>query len=327
LAFPARWNAIVSLVEPVSTLPAPPPTEPSPVALDVAFDRASLEAMGAPIVGPTAMGKDAKRFWRLAWTLAITDFKLRFFGSALGYLWQIIRPLALFGVIYVVFSLFLAFGSGPYYPVSLLLGIVLYSFFSEVTGGSVRSLVMREPLVRKIDFPRLAVPVSVLIMALINLGLNMIPVLVFLIISGGTPMLSWLLLPFVVVAIALFAFGAAMLLSSLFVRYRDIEPIWEVILQAMFYASGIFFTFDSLSQQTLPFGLSVPQITKILLINPFAAALQEARHVFISPAYPSAAATMGGAIWLLLPIGVTVIAVILGFRVFLRTAPTIAEDL
>jgi ABC-2 type transport system permease protein len=298
-----------------------------PATLEVAFDRASLATMGSPIIGPTAMGADVRRFWRLAWTIAITDFKLRFFGSVLGYLWQLIRPLMLFGVIYVVFTLFLAFGSGPFYPVSLLLGIVLYSFFSELTGGSVRSLVNREPLVRKIDFPRLAVPMAVLLTALINLGLNMIPVLLFLIISGGSPMLSWLELPFIIAGIALFGFGAAMLLSSLFVRYRDIEPIWEVVLQAMFYASGVFFSFDALTADKLPFGLTVSQVKKVLLTNPFAALLQQARHVFISHSYPSAAATMGGTVWLLLPFSVTVVTVFYGFRVFRRIAPTIAEDL
>ena len=267
-----------------------------------------------------------RRFWRLAWTLAITDFKLRFFGSALGYLWQLIRPLMLFGVIYVVFSLFIGIGSGAYYAVSLLLGIVLYTYFSEITGGSVRCLVNREPLVRKVDFPRLAVPMAGLLMATINIGLNLIPVLIFLIIAGATPMLTWLLFPFVVLFIAVFAFGIAMLLSSLFIPFRDVDPIWDVILQAMFYASGIFFTVDSIGSK-LPSWISQETVVRILLSNPFAAALQEARHLLVSPTYPSVSASMGGFVWVLIPLGITVAVVVSGYRVFTRLAPTIAEDL
>src|SRR5439155_8817541 len=126
-------------------------------------------------------------------TLAITDFRLRFFGSALGYLWQLMQPLMLFGVLYTVFSLLLNFkGPERYYPVSLLLGIVMFTFVNEATGGAVRSIVARENLVRKIEFPRLAVPLSTVRMALMNLGLNLIPVLVFLLAAGGPPRLSWL---------------------------------------------------------------------------------------------------------------------------------------
>ncbi len=293
---------------------------------DVVLDEATLAAMGAPIVGPTALGSDMRRFWRLAWTLAITDFKLRFFGSALGYLWQLIRPLMLFGVIYVVFSLFLSIGSGVYYPVSLLLGIVLYTYFSEITGGSVRSLVNREPLVRKVDFPRLAVPMAGLLTATINVGLNLIPVLVFLLLSGATPELSWLAFPFVVAFIALFAFGVAMLLSSLFIPFRDIEPIWDVILQAMFYASGIFFTIDSIGSK-LPSWLSQNAVVRLIMANPFAAALQQARHVLISPTYPTVSSITGGVIWVLIPIAITIVTVLVGYRVFTRLAPTIAEDM
>ncbi len=101
----------------------------------------------APITGPTALGSDRRRFWRLAWTLAVTDFKLRFFGSVLGYLWQLMRPLMLFGVIYIVFAEILKVGGDqPFFGVALLLGIVLFQFFTDATAASVQSLVTaREP--------------------------------------------------------------------------------------------------------------------------------------------------------------------------------------
>src|SRR5262249_41887227 len=164
-------------------------------------------------------------------------------------------------------------------------------------------------LVRKVDFPRLAVPMAGLLMATINIGLNLIPVLIFLIIAGATPMLTWLLFPFVVLFIAVFAFGIAMLLSSLFIPFRDVDPIWDVILQAMFYASGIFFTVDSIGSK-LPSWISQETVVRILLSNPFAAALQEARHLLVSPTYPSVSASMGGFVWVLIPLGITVAVVV-----------------
>jgi ABC-2 type transport system permease protein len=139
-------------------------------------------------------------------------------------------------------------------------------------------------------------------------------------------MLSWFAFPFVVAFIALFGFGMAMLLSSLFVRFRDIEPIWDVIIQAMFYASAIFFPLSLLGSK-LPSGIPAIWWYRIILANPFATGLEEARHVFISPTYGTPSSYMGGIVWLAIPVGITLAAVVMGFRIFCRTAPTIAEDL
>jgi ABC-2 type transport system permease protein len=137
---------------------------------------------------------------------------------------------------------------------------------------------------------------------------------------------TWLLFPFVVVFIAVFAFGVAMLLSSLFIPFRDVDPIWDVIVQAMFYASGIFFTVSSIGDK-LPSWISQETVVRILFSNPFAAALQEARHLLVSPSYPTVSSAMGGLAWVLIPLGITVVLVAIGYRVFTRLAPTIAEDL
>ena len=285
--------------------------------------REEWPGLGKPITGPTALGNSPKRLIVLASTLAFTDIKLRFFGSVLGYLWQLMRPLLLFGVLYVVFSQFLSFDSGvKYYPVSLLLGLVMYGFLGEATGQSVRSLINREPLVRKIDFPRLAVPLATLITALINLLLNLVPVFVFLVAAGGRPRLSWLELPVLILLLALFAFGLAMLLSALFVRYRDIEPIWDVILQALFYASPIFYTIEVVRNKT-----TSDWIPTLIMSNPFAAILQQARHAVIDPSHRSAAAELGDPAMLLIPLSIVAAAVILGFLVFRSLAPHIAEEL
>ncbi|MCW3068958.1 MAG: type transporter, partial [Solirubrobacterales bacterium] len=135
---------------------------------------AHSEPLGQPIRGPRALGDSWSRFWHLAYNIARSEFKLKFFGSALGYLWQVVRPLLLFGVLYVFFVLVFEVnkGKGPaahFYGVQLLASIVLFTCFGEATSGAVRSVVDRENLVRKIQFPRLAIPISVVLLALFNL--------------------------------------------------------------------------------------------------------------------------------------------------------------
>ncbi len=275
-----------------------------------------------PILGPTAVGSDPKRVVKLAWALAVADFKLRFFGSMLGYLWQLMRPLLLFGILYLVFSEFLDFGGGvPFYAVSLLLGIVLYTFFVDATGGSVRSLVLRENLVRKIEFPRLAIPLATVLTASFNLALNLIPVVVFLLLDGGELRLTWLELPFILAALALFALGLGMILSILYVRYRDVEPIWDVVLQAMFYATPIFYTGQLVAEKTSE------TVAELIMLNPFAAILQQARYAVIDPEHESAAASVGGIEMLVIPAAAVLLVVVLGAQLFRRRAPFIAEEL
>jgi ABC-2 type transport system permease protein len=272
--------------------------------------------------GPTALGGDVRRLAGLTWTLATTDFKVRFFGSALGYLWQLVRPLMLFGVLYFVFATFLDVGDEVrFYPVALLLGIVLYSFVAEATGQGLRSLISRESLLRKIAFPRLAVPLSSILTAVFNLGLNLLPVLVFLVAAGGEPRWSWFAVPLLLVALTLWCAGLAMLLSALFVRYRDVEPVWDVVLQVMLYGTPIFYTVNLVIDQ------AGEGVARALMANPFAAVLQEMRHTFIDPSHMSTADAMGGTAWLLLPIGIAIVTFVLGTWVFAREAPRVAENL
>src|SRR5579884_1067057 len=188
--------------------------------------------------GPSAIEDDARRFLSLTLTLATTDFKLRYFGSALGYLWSLVRPLLFFGVIYLVFTTVFSFGKGvPHYPVYLLTSIILWTFFVETTINTVQSLLGREGLLRKMRFPRLVIPLSVALVSLFNLGMNMLAVIVFTLANGVYPKVSWLEMPLLILLLGLLAVGVGMLLSALYVRYRDIQPIWDVVSQALFYAS------------------------------------------------------------------------------------------
>jgi ABC-2 type transport system permease protein len=281
----------------------------------------AVAGLGKPIKGPSALGSDRQRFWQLTRALAVTDFKLRFFGSALGYLWQLMRPLLLFGVLLLVFTKIARFGDVvPHYAEGLLLGIVLFTFFSESTGGAVTSLVNRESLVRKIEFPRLAVPMSVVLQSTFNLALNMVAVMVFVLASGVSIRWTWLELPLIVAAIGVLATGISMLLSAAFVRYRDVSPIWDVLTQVLFYGSGVFFSFETISTDH-------KNLANAMALNPIGALLQQARHALLGPAYATAPTAAGGWGWLLIPIGITVLLFVWGFVYFDRQAPRIAEEL
>jgi ABC-2 type transport system permease protein len=274
-----------------------------------------------PIKGPSALGDDPRRLWHLTHTLAVSEFKLRFFGSVLGYLWQLVRPLLVFGVLYVVFTQVVRIGGDvELYPVALLLGVVLYTFLAEATGTAVTSLVDRESLIRKVDFPRLAVPASTVLTALLNVALNLLVVLVFVVAAGGSVRLSWLELPLLVLALAAFATGVGLLLSALYVKYRDVKPIWEVGLQVLFYASPVFYPIDVVQERS-------ETAAKLLMLNPFAAILQQARHAVIAPSHPSAAEAIGGYANLLAPIAIGLGVIVLGYVVFARRAPRVAEQL
>jgi ABC-2 type transport system permease protein len=278
----------------------------------------SVDATPARFRGPSALGGGFQRFANLVYTLAATDFKLRFFGSALGYLWTLMRPLMLFGVLYLVFTEVVRFGKGvPHYPVYLLAAIVMFTFFSEATGRAVNSLIERENLLRKIRFPRMVIPLSVALHSLFNLGLNLVVVFVFVLASGIEPRVSWLELVPLILLLVVFTTGIAMLLSALYVRYRDVQPIWEVVLQILFYASPVIYV-----TQQLP-----NSIEAAAMANPITAVLTQMRHAVIDPGAPTAADLIGGTALLLIPLAVVLLSVALGTWVFLREAPRIAEDL
>jgi ABC-2 type transport system permease protein len=275
---------------------------------------------GVPILGPSAVAGDFRRALTLTVALAKNDFKLRFFGSVLGYFWQLMRPLLFFGVLYVMFTQVVKFAGTPNFGVALLLGIVLYTFVAEATGNAVSCVMVRENLVRKIHFPRLVIPMSVVLVACFNLALNLVVVMTFAAASGLTPTLSWLGLIPLVALLIVFAAGLAMLLSALYVRYRDVEPIWDVTLQVAFYASLILVPYESVREKSEP-------IASALVANPLATVVQEARHLMISPEYFSASDAIGGAVLLIVPLAIVAATFALGLNVFTREAPRIAEEL
>lgn len=273
------------------------------------------------IVATTPSGEprsDLRRFWALTWVLAVTAWKLRFYGSALGYVWSLARPFMLFGVIFLVFVEFANLGEGvPHFAVYILFAIVLFQFFGEVTTGCLTSLVAREGLLRKIKFPRLVIPMSVALTALFNLGMTLLAVVLFTIASGVYPSWSWLQLPLIVAILTFFAIGLGMLLSALFVRYRDVQPIWEVVTQALFYASPVLYVTT----------LVPASFQHLYAANPIAALFAQMRHAMLDPGAPTAWAAIGGAERLLIPAAIVLGSFVLGWWVFKREAPRIAENL
>jgi ABC-2 type transport system permease protein len=283
----------------------------------------SVEA-GAPlprareIRGPSAYGGGWRRFANLTWLIAITDYRLTYFGSVLGYLWALMRPLLLFGVLYLVFSKFLRFGDDiPHYRDLLLVNIVLYTFFAEATGNAVRSVVNRESLVRKMHFPRMVIPLAVVVTSMLNLAANLLAVLVFLLIDGVEPRWTWALFPIVLILLVAFTAGVSMILSSLYVSYRDVQPIWAVFTQLIFYGTPILYVID-----TVPHSLQ-----HVLMANPLAALLEQTRKWVVDPGAPGFIQAAGGFPWWLLPVVIGLAVCAFGLWIFNHEAPRIAERL
>jgi ABC-2 type transport system permease protein len=242
-----------------------------------------------------------------------------------------VRPLLLFGVLYVFFVLVFHIdkakgAAGHLYGAQLLGSIVLFTCFGEATSGAVRSVVDRENLVRKIQFPRLAIPISVVLLALFNLALNLVVVMIFAVASGARPMLSWLELPLIILMLTVLTTGVAMLLSALFVRFRDISPIWEVLSQVLFYSSPVIIPAEAVREK-LAHGSLNHFLYHVYTLNPLVAIFQQFRHAMINKATLSAGQIMGSWAALMEPLALVAAIIVIGFWVFNREAQHIAEDL
>ena len=251
--------------------------------------------------------------------LVITDFKLRYQGSVLGYVWSLLRPLLLFLVLYLVFTVFLPIGKGvPHYPVYLLFGIVLWNFFIEVTSGSVGVIVDKGDLIRKINFPKYNIILAVSFSAIINLVLNFIVIGVFMFfghvhVGWGALWLIPLLIELYLVALSL-----AFLLSALFVRYRDITYIWEVIVQAGFYGTPIIYALQRVHYH---------RAQELLLLNPLAQIVQDARHVLITPYSLTISQVYGGDKWIwAIPLSIVALLLVYGSWYFRSHSRFFAEE-
>jgi len=253
--------------------------------------------------------------------LVVTDFKLRYKGSFLGYVWTLLRPLALFVILYVVFINFLRVGADiPHFAVYLLFGIVLWNYFIEVTNNGLSSIVGKGDLMRKLSFPRYVIVIAGSFSALINLGINLIVVAVFMVINGVpfTPDILWLI-P-LIVELFIFSLAVAFLLSALYVKFRDINYIWEVILQAGFYATPILYPLSMVADRSF-------FAAKIMVLNPIAQIIQDARFHVVTQKTDTISTMFHHEYVYLIPLVIVGVFAVVSVIYFKKKSPGFAEDI
>lgn len=261
-----------------------------------------------------------KRNLVLLTELTKTDFKLRYQGSVLGYLWALLRPLLMFAILYIVFAKLLQFGNDiPHYPVYLLTGTVLWSFFTECSQQGIQAMVGRGDLIRKISFPKYIVTVSTTLTAVINLLINLVVIVMFVLINGVAPSFSWLLVLPLIFELYLLALGISFLLGSINVKYRDIGSIWDVLIQALFYAVPIIYPIAMVAETST-------WAAKVILLNPIAQVIQDVRWSLITPATVTTSGFVG--VWAeLVAMGIVLGTFVIGALVFRKRSRFFAEEI
>ena len=254
--------------------------------------------------------------------LVITDFKLRYQGSVLGYVWSLLKPLMLFAIMYVVFVHFLRFGQGiPHFAVSLLLGLVLWTFFTEATSQGMQAIVGRGDLIRKINFPKYIIVISGTISALINLLLNLVVVFVFMVFDGVHFGWGALLFPATLLLIYIFSLSVAFFLSAAYVKFRDIGHLWEVFMQGLFYATPIIYPL----QMVIEHGGTIA--AQILMLSPIAVLFQQARAEIVGhDNVITAAQLFSNPVYLIIPYLIIFTVLILAVVFFKKNQSKFAEQ-
>jgi ABC-2 type transport system permease protein len=285
------------------------------------------EAIGAPgavpelrpVPGPSPVGGGRRRFFALLWVMAVSEFKLTFHGTSLGYAWSLVRPLLMFGVLLAVFTQVFRFGDSVVdYPALLLLNVMLFTLFAEATQRAVTSVVAREQIVRKAQFPRLVIPLSIVLTEVLDLGLNLIAVFIFILAYGVDPLWTWLLLPALIAGLLLITIAVSMIVSALYPRFRDTLLIWTVLSTVLFYATPVLY----------PIGVAPERFRHILQLNPLTPIFEQAQKWIIDPDAPGAWGATSGSHWLLAVSFVVLVALCgAAFWIFKREAPRIAEEL
>ncbi|MBO4812789.1 ABC transporter permease [Candidatus Saccharibacteria bacterium] len=252
--------------------------------------------------------------------LTKTDFKLRYQGSVLGYLWALLRPLMMFAILYIVFAKLLKFGSDiPHYPVYLLCGTSMWSFFTECTSQGIQAIVSRGDLLRKISFPKYIVVVSATLTAVINMLINLVVIIIFALLNGVTPSWGWFLIFIPLFGLYLLSLGIAFLLGSINVKYRDITSIWDVIVQALFYAVPIIYPISMVAS-------SSEAAAKVILANPISQCIQDIRYFLITDETITTWNYIDNPFVKAIPILIIFFFLIVGALVFRRKSKFFAEE-
>jgi len=252
--------------------------------------------------------------------LVVTDFKLRYQGSVLGYAWSLLKPLFLFAIMYVVFGVLVKLGTIEHYAVYLLLGIVLWTFFSEATNQGMNSILARGDIIRKINFPKYIIVISTTISALVNLTLNMLIVAVLMALNGVDLHVSALLLPFYIIELYIFALGLSLFLAALNIKYRDTGHIWEIIMQAAFYATPIIYPLAVVIEKS-------QLAAQVLMMNPVAQVIQDSRHALITKESITPGQLFENPIFIAIPFVIVVATLIIGAMYFKKNSRFFAENI
>jgi ABC-2 type transport system permease protein len=271
------------------------------------------------LINPSARERIAHQL-RVLHVIAGAEFKLKYAGSTLGYVWSLVKPLMLFTMLYLVFGrVFHLGGISHYYPLSLLLGIILITFFQDATTLGMNSLVVRESLLRKLAFPRLIIPTAATLTAAITFGINLIAIVAFVAWNRLTPRLDWLVIVPLLLELYVFTLAIALILAAVFVRLRDIGQVWELLLQVFFYASPIVY----------PVGYLPGWARKIVFLNPFTQVLQDIRSVVLYPDLKpnriTAADAFGFTGGQIIPIAIVATTAFVALKLFRREEPYFAE--
>lgn len=278
-------------------------------------------------IGEAGAASPSKPGRRLAWQanvnlvreLAVVAFKLKYTGSVLGYVWSLVKPLMIFGMMYLVFGVFLLRGrsTGPNFAVQLLLAIVLWTFFAEATSQAVSAIAGNGHMIQKAYFPRWTLVVASTLSAVMTLGVNLCLMLVI-----GLP-LGWfkggvelLLFPVFLVELYVLVLGIGLLLSALFAFYRDLGHVWEILLQMLFYGSAVVF----------PFTLVPAHLRALVMISPTTQIVQDIRHSAISNLLPASWHVLGFPL-LLVPWLIVIAVFAVGAAVFSHLTPRFAESM
>jgi ABC-2 type transport system permease protein len=250
-------------------------------------------------------------YLRVLRVVGVIEFKAKYAGAALGYIWSLVKPLAYFAVLWLVFAHLLRTANQTEdFTVFLLIGILLFTFFSDSVSVMLPSIVDGGSILRRLAFPPILIPLSASVGICITFLVNILALVIFLGLERVTPTPEWLLVVPLLVELYVFCLGVGLLLAALYVRFRDVSQIWELGVQLLFFASAIFY----------PIGILPEWAQKIAFLNPFVQVMQDIRHAILGSSGPNdltAADVFAGAGGRIIPILIALL-IFLGALLFFR---------
>jgi lipopolysaccharide transport system permease protein len=219
------------------------------------------------------------RFRELIFNLVIRELKARYKSSVLGFIWSLLNPLGMMLIFTIVFTILAPTAVVPKYPIYLLCGLLPWQFFANGVLTGTNSIVANAGLVKKVYFPREVLPIASVAGSLINFLLAMV-VLFGLLAVFGARLSPWMwLLPILIVIEAFFILGVAFFLSALQVYYRDTLMVMEIVINAWFFMTPVFYVMDLLPRSYRILGITIDVHRAMYMVNPMASLIQSYRDL------------------------------------------------